>query len=75
MVSVKSDASCVLVVEDDSMVRLFIADHLRDQGYVVIEAETGEEALSLLRVEQQPPINIVFTDIQLGGQLKWLGRG
>ena len=69
MVSVKSDASCVLVVEDDSMVRFFIADHLRNQGYVVVEAETGEEALSLLRVERQPPINVVFTGIQLGGQL------
>ena len=67
MVSVKSDASCVLVVEDDSTVRFFIADHLRNQGYVVVEAETGEEALSLLRVERQPPINVVFTDIQLGG--------
>ena len=35
----------------------------------MVEAETGEEALALLRGEQQPPINVVFTDIQLGGEL------
>lgn len=49
--------------------RLFIAGYLRDRGYPVVEADTGEEALSLLRVEQPPPIRVVFTDIQLGGEL------
>ena len=67
MAPVKSDASCVLVVEDDSMVRVFIADHLRDQGYVVVEAETGEEALSLLRVERQPPTTSCSQTFSLGG--------
>ena len=68
-VTQKSDALCILVVEDDPMVRLFIAGYLRDQGYAVVEADTGEEALSLLHVERQPPIRVVFTDIQLGGEL------
>ena len=68
-VTQKSDALCILVVEDDLLVRLVIAEHLRDQGYAVVEVNTGEAALSLLRVEQQPPISVVFTDIQLGGQL------
>ena len=64
-----NDALCILVVEDDPLVRLVIAEYLRDLGYAVVEAPTGEEALSLLRVEQRPPISVVFTDIQLGGEL------
>ena len=58
----KSDALCILVVEDDPMVRLFIVGYLRDQGYAVVETDTGEEALALLHVERQPPIRVVFTD-------------
>ena len=38
----KSDALCILVVEDDPMVRLFIVGYLRDQGYAVVETDTGE---------------------------------
>ena len=68
-VTLRSDALCILVVEDDPMVRLFIAGYLRDQGYPVVEADTGEAAVSLLRVEPRPPIRVVFTDIQLGGEL------
>ena len=68
-VTLSSDALCILVVEDDPMVRLCIVGYLRDQGYAVVEADTGEKALSLLRVEQEPPISVVFTDIQLGGEL------
>jgi CheY-like chemotaxis protein len=68
-VTLSSDALCILVVEDDPMVRLFIVGYLRDQGYFVVEADTGEKAVSLLRVEQEPPISVVFTDIQLGGEL------
>ena len=60
---------CVLVVEDDPIVRVFIAGYLRDQGYPVVETDTGEEAVSMLQVEREPPIGVVFTDIQLGGEL------
>ena len=35
----------------------------------MVEARNGEEASRILRAEQQPPINVVFTDIQLGGRL------
>ena len=51
------------------MVGLFIVGYLRDQGYAVVETDTGEEALALLHVERQPPIRVVFTDIQLAGSL------
>ena len=51
------------------MVRLFIVGQLREQGYAVVEAENGEDAISLLYGEHPPWIGTLFTDIQLGGKL------
>jgi CheY-like chemotaxis protein len=58
----------ILVVEDEWVVRVVIANFLRDQGYMVVEAATGEEALSLLSGDNEP-IALLFTDVQLGGRL------
>ena len=69
MMTANSDTRRILVVEDDAMVRLFIVGQLREQGYAVFEAETGEEAIALLTGEQPPRISTLFTDIQLGGKL------
>src|SRR5262245_17511162 len=62
-------ASHILVVEDHPAVRAFIAGHLRDAGYHVLEAANGEEAVALLRAADRPPVGLVFTDIQLGGSM------
>ena len=56
----------VLVVEDEALVRCLIVDEFAADGWQVIEAAKGEEALSLANEHQ---IGIVFTDIQLEGQL------
>jgi len=55
----------VLVVEDEVLVRMVICEYLRDCGFRVIEAATGEEAIVVL---QQPTlaIDVVFSDVQLG---------
>ena len=42
-------ALVVLVVEDDFFARSDVADCLRDAGYVVIETESGEEAIALCK--------------------------
>ena len=60
----------ILVVEDDLLVRCCIAGWPRQGGHIVIEAATGEEALTLLRAQDDEPISALFTDIQLGGRLK-----
>ena len=37
----------ILLVEDDSLIRLTTAEYLRGVGYNVIEAVTGEEAVTV----------------------------
>jgi CheY-like chemotaxis protein len=58
-------APVVLVVEDEFFVRYEIADCLRDAGYIVVETESGEEAIALC--ESDMSIDIVFTDVNLIG--------
>ncbi len=58
----------VLLVEDDVLISAIVADELRDYGFVVHEASTGEQAIRLL--ESDPDIAILFTDINLPGDLE-----
>lgn len=55
----------ILVVEDDSDVRAFSLDTLRDLGYSVLEARDAEVALRILQLH--PEIQLVFTDVGLPG--------
>lgn len=52
----------VLLVEDDDQLRHLTAQILRDQGYTVLEAESGAEAL-LLSQRHLGPIQLMLTDI------------
>ena len=56
----------VLVVEDDAPVREFAARALTEGGYRVLEAESGDRALQLLREEGHRPA-IVLTDVVMPG--------
>jgi CheY-like chemotaxis protein len=56
-----------LIVEDEWLVRLQIAETLREHGWIVFEASTGEAALRLL--DNDPPIDLLLTDIRLPGQV------
>jgi len=57
--------SAVLVVEDEVLIRLAVADALRSAGLDVIEAATGDEALAVLG--SSATVDLVFTDIQMPG--------
>ena len=50
----------VLLVEDEDAVRQFSARALRAKGYNVIEAQSGEDALSILRSER---VDLLITDV------------
>jgi CheY-like chemotaxis protein len=60
------ESHVVLVVEDEPIVRMDIADEFRARGWHVIEAASGEQAVELIAANQ---IDVVFTDIQLAGAM------
>jgi CheY-like chemotaxis protein len=55
----------VLVVEDEPLVRSLVAELLRVEDIVVIEASNAAEALAYLSTGQ--PVDLVFTDIRMPG--------
>jgi PAS domain S-box-containing protein len=57
----------VLVVEDDHGVRDFAASVLRELGYRVLEASTGDGALELL--DGAVEADLLFTDVVMPGRL------
>lgn len=62
--------ACLLVVEDEPLVRELIVLELEDAGYDVIEAEDGPTALRLLADNSH--VALLFTDIRLpGGMTGW----
>ncbi len=52
----------VLIVEDETAVRRMAARALAGQGYTVLEAENGAEALELL-ARTTGPVDLVLTDV------------
>lgn len=52
------------------MVRLMIADDLRDAGFVVIEAANADEALTVLR--SSTAVDVLLTDIRMPGAMDGL---
>ncbi|MFI8713162.1 response regulator transcription factor [Brevibacillus brevis] len=55
----------VLLLEDEKSIRDFVRINLKREGYEVIEAGTGEEALDL--ADQQTDIIIAILDVMLPG--------
>jgi CheY-like chemotaxis protein len=53
----------VLVVEDDSLYRVLIADILSEIGYQVYSAEDGEIALAIGNDPETAPIDLLLTDV------------
>jgi two-component system cell cycle sensor histidine kinase/response regulator CckA len=57
-------AGTILLVEDEDPVRLFGSRALRNKGYTVVEAATGQVALDLLS-ERDQPVDLMITDIMM----------
>jgi CheY-like chemotaxis protein len=55
----------VLVVDDEPSVRALMAEVLTDQGYCVLEADTGAVALQILQTRQT--IDLLVSDVGLPG--------
>ena len=57
----------ILIVEDEFLIRLTLSEVLADEGYDVLEAESGDDAMVIL--DATPDIAVLLTDIQLPGAL------
>jgi DNA-binding response OmpR family regulator len=62
----------VLVVEDDVLLRLPFADHLRELGFTVFEAGTADEAVDVL-LPSENHIDCVFSDVAMPGRMDGFG--
>ncbi|MGN7999461.1 response regulator [Sphingomonas sp. 22176] len=64
-----SEEPVVLVVEDETFVRMIAADALAESGFQVLEAPDAMEALALL---ERHEVAVVFTDINMPGEIDGL---
>jgi CheY-like chemotaxis protein len=69
--STQTIASVILVVEDEVLIRMHIAQYLRECGYKVIEAADADEALEVLQSDHA--VDLVLTDVQMPGKMDGFG--
>jgi two-component system KDP operon response regulator KdpE len=58
------NSATILIVDDEPQIRRVMRTTLTSQGYQVIEAKTGEEALEKLRAER---VDLVLLDVNMPG--------
>lgn len=63
---VATSLETILVVEDEGGIRALVRKILKRQGYQVLEASHGEEALQVMR-EHQGHIDLLLTDVMMPG--------
>jgi serine/threonine protein kinase len=61
-----SNATTILVVDDDDVCRGVLTDLLRAKGYVILEAENGEQGRELLE-QHYACISLIISDILMPG--------
>jgi two-component system, response regulator PdtaR len=61
---------CVLVVEDESLVRMETVDFLVEEGFSVLQAHNADAAILIL--EKHAEIRLIFTDIHMPGSMDGL---
>lgn len=57
---------CVLLVEDEPVIREIMAESLADAGFDVVEAASGDEAMALIRTRVHA-FTILVTDFHMPG--------
>ena len=63
----ESASHTILVVEDEVLLRLDLAYQLRCAGFDVIEADSGDEALAILKAKDD--VDLILTDIRMPGEI------
>ncbi|MDB5739581.1 MAG: histidine kinase [Alphaproteobacteria bacterium] len=62
----------VLIVDDESLIRMSLSDFLQECGFQVIEASTAASAVQILQ-QGEVKIDFVFSDIRMPGEMDGLG--
>ncbi len=60
----------ILLVEDEELVRLMLVEVLKSEGYAVLDAKDGAEALTLAD-KHNGPIDLLVTDMTMPGLSGW----
>jgi DNA-binding NtrC family response regulator len=61
----------VLIVEDETLVRMHGTDILEDAGFAVIEAADADEAVAILTADDR--VHLLFSDVDMPGSMDGLG--
>ncbi|GAC1337896.1 MAG: hypothetical protein NVSMB26_25210 [Beijerinckiaceae bacterium] len=61
----------ILIVDDEPLVRDFVADILSEAGMTTLQAGNGDEALEVLR-KKAVKVAVLLTDVRMPGELDGL---
>ena len=67
-----ANATAILIVEDEWLIRSTAADALGDAGFAVHEAQHAAEAISILEARHND-IHVIFTDVTMPGDMDGVG--
>lgn len=59
----------ILIVDDEMLIRKLVKDFLKKEGYIILEAEDGKQALNMIL--ECKDINLVILDVMLPGYDGW----
>lgn len=65
-----ASAPCVLVVEDEWLIRFMLCESIRSAGYHVVEASSADEALIIFGTGAP---DMIITDVRMPGSLDGIG--
>jgi CheY-like chemotaxis protein len=63
-------AQIILIIEDEVLIRMLMAEALRDEGYRIVEAASADEGMEILQSGQA--IDCIITDVRMPGQIDGL---
>jgi CheY-like chemotaxis protein len=66
-----TSSETILIVEDEVLIRMELADYLRGCGYRVLEAANAAEALTVMQTDHR--VDLVFSDVQMPGPTDGFG--
>jgi CheY-like chemotaxis protein len=61
----------ILIVEDELLIRMVVSDAFREEGFSVIEASSGDEAVDVLTAGKA--VDLIFSDVRMPGSVDGLG--